>query len=138
VLPGNRGSKLWPDSAVALISRSNGLPPVAGHEAKRLLASGQTCTGTAPLRRIYLLSPGPPGTPIRIAPAAPQDAIPALLEAAFRIDLRDADLLARQFRFLANVAATVPIRRLVYPRDFGALPAVCQRILEDTAEDAAL
>lgn len=133
VLPGNRGSKLWPDSAEALLSPAARLPTVAGHEAKRLLASGRTANQPAPLRRIYILTPVPPGTPIRIVPATPQETIPALLEAAFRLDLRDSNLLARQFRFLMQVAATVPIRRLDYPQDFGALPVVCERILEDAA-----
>jgi len=133
VLPGNRGSKLWRDSAEALLSPATKLPVVAGHEAKRLLASGSTANRPAPLRRIYLLTPAPPGTPIRIEAATPRETLPALLEAAFRIDLRDTDLLGRQFRFLVQVAAKVPIRQLVYPKDFGALPVVCERILEDAA-----
>ena len=133
VLPGNRGSKLWPDSAEALISPSTSLPAVAGNESKKLLTAGRIVRQPAPLHRIYLLNPAAPDTPVRIVQATPQETIPALLEAAFRLDLNDADLLERQFRFLVHLAATVPFRRLDYPQHFGALPVVCERILEDAA-----
>jgi hypothetical protein len=133
VLPGNRGSKLWPDSAEALLTPATRLPGVAGYEAKRLLASDRTADQPAPLRRIYILTPLPLGAPVRIVPATPQETIPALLEAAFRLDLHDTNLLSRQFQFLLQVAAKVPIRQLIYPQDFGALPEVCARILEDAA-----
>jgi hypothetical protein len=133
VLPGHRGSKLWPDSAQALLESGGSLPPVAGNPAKRMLALRRAAKEPAPLRRIYIITPAPPGAPAEIVPAGPPEAIPALLEAAFRIDPRDAELLSRQFRFLMKVAAETPLRRLRYAHDFAALPALCQRILEEAA-----
>ena len=133
VLPGHRGSKLWPDSAEALLESGGSLPPVAGNPAKRMLAARRACRGPAPLRRIYLLTPAPLGGPAEIAPADASEAVPALVEAAFRIDPGDSGLVARQFRFLMRVAAGAPIRRLRYAHDFGGLPALRERILEEAA-----
>lgn len=133
VLPGHRGSKLWPDSAEALLEAGGSLAPVPGSPRKRMLASRRATQVPSPLRRIYILTPGPPGTPAEIVPANSQEVIPALLEAAFRIDMRDSELLSRQFRFLMKLAAETSIRRLRYAHDFAALPAVCERILEEAA-----
>ena len=133
VLPGHRGSKLWPDSAEALLESGGSLPPVAGNPAKRMLAARRASRGPAPLRRIYLLTPAPLGASAEIAPADASEAVPALVEAAFRIDPGDSELVARQFRFLMRVAAGAPIRRLRYAHDFGGLPALRERILEEAA-----
>jgi hypothetical protein len=133
VLPGHRGSKLWPDSAEALLESGGSLPRVHGNPSKRMLASRRAAQKPGPLRRIYVLSPAPSGTPAEIVLADPGEAIPALIEAAFRIDPSDSELLARQFRFLMRVAAETPIRRLRYAHDFAALPVLCERILEEAA-----
>jgi hypothetical protein len=96
-----------------------------------MLASRRAGNVPSALRRIYILTPAPPGALAEILPATAQEVIPALLEAAFRIDTRDADLLSRQFRFLMKVAAETPIRRLRYAHDFAALPALCERIVQE-------
>jgi hypothetical protein len=129
VLPGHRGSKLWPDSAAALsVAPSTAVP---GNAAKRLLISDLPSGGALPLRSIYLLVPSP--APVSIAPAGIHEAVPALVEAAFRLDLTDAAMLARQFQFLTRLVTRVPVRRLVYPHEFGALASVRDRILADLA-----
>ncbi|MBZ5586241.1 MAG: hypothetical protein LAQ30_29465 [Acidobacteriia bacterium] len=133
VLPGHRGSRLWPDSAEAL-SAGRALHALAGHPSKRALAAGQEPRAEAPLRGIYILEPAPSAAPLEIVPAGPQQVVPALLESSFRLDLRNSELLSRQFRFLMRLAASVPIRLLRYPHSFPALPALCRRILADAAE----
>lgn len=132
VMPGHRGSKIWPDSAEALVSRAV-LPNVAGHGVKKMLVLPDTVIDPAPLQRIYILAPASASSAPQISSATPQEILPALLEATFRIDISDSGLLARQFRFLGRLAASVPIRRLTYPHNFAALSSVCQCILEDAA-----
>ncbi|HWR51692.1 MAG TPA: hypothetical protein VN428_11330 [Bryobacteraceae bacterium] len=128
---GNRGSKLWPDSAEALCGDHGSLPAVTGHEAKKLLESEAVPPRCAPLSRIYLLDPGPRDAAPSLGEAHPSQGVPILLEAAFRLDLTDADMLARQFRFLMSVVSAVPLRRVRYSHDFAALPTVCDLILAD-------
>lgn len=129
--PGNRGSKLWPDSAEALCGDAGSLGSVAGHDSKKLLERETVPPRSAPLRRIYLLDAGPQHIPSSVSEGRPSEALPVLLEAAFRLDLTDGEMLARQFRFLAQVISSVPVRRVRYSHDFGLLPSVISMILAD-------
>jgi hypothetical protein len=59
------------------------------------------------------------------------EAFPVLVGASFPLDLTDHAMLARHFRLIVSVAATVPIRRLTIPNDFTALPAVRAAVIAD-------
>jgi hypothetical protein len=60
-----------------------------------------------------------------------------LIEAAYRLDIRDRAMLARQFRFLARVVARLPAAALRFPRNFAWLPAVREVVFQDLAAGKA-
>jgi len=53
------------------------------------------------------------------------------VSASFPLDLTDYGMLARHFRYIVRVAATVPLRRLVIPNDFSALATVRDAVIAD-------
>jgi hypothetical protein len=59
---------------------------------------------------------------------APAHAVFELAKSSFLVDPYDRDLLAQQFRLLSRVAASVPVFRFDYPRDYDALHAACEAI----------
>ncbi|MBF6569726.1 MAG: hypothetical protein IVW54_12720 [Candidatus Binataceae bacterium] len=62
-----------------------------------------------------------------------RDGLVELLNASFRLDLVNREILSREFRFFERMALKVPIRRLRMPDDFAALPAVQSAVLNDLA-----
>ena len=135
--PAYPGVRLWDDSFQALMIDSGRGLPVAQYTSKtRLLGDVATFRGDPlPLARIYFLKRPVTddtslGTPT-ITRVSPAEAFPELVGASFPLDLTDTAMLARHFRFITRVAAAVPLRRLVIPNDFSALPAVRAAVLAD-------
>jgi hypothetical protein len=135
--PAYPGVRLWDDSYKALMSDSEPSQPVAQYTSKTRLLGDASSFRVAPLRlaRIYLLyratAAGVAPTVARVSSA---EAFPLLVSASFPLDLTDPVMLARHFRFIVRVAATVPIRRLTIPNDFSALPLVRDAVITDLAE----
>jgi hypothetical protein len=135
--PAYPGVRLWDESLNALMSQAERGEPVAQYTSKtRLLGDASAFRADRlPLARIYLLR-RPDGicaaaaTP-EIARVPPAQAFPVLVGASFPFDLTDAAMLTRHFRFIARIAATVPIRRLTIPNDFSALPTVRAAVIDD-------
>jgi hypothetical protein len=138
--PAYPGLRLWGDALAALGGARAPSRPVAHYTSKRRLRARERRTprlaARHPLARVYALAP--PAAGERGAPAAPRlerlsrrEGLVELIAAAFRLDIADRGMLARQFGFLARVASRVPVRRLRVPRDFAGLPAVRAAILAD-------
>jgi hypothetical protein len=136
-MPAYPGVRLWDDSLKALMADADRGQPVAQYTSKtRLLGDAATFRADSmPLARIYFLQrPTEEDATVtspavsRIAAAA---AFPMLVGASFPLDLTDYGMLARHFRFIVRVAATVPLRRLVIPNDFSALAAVRDAVIAD-------
>lgn len=72
----------------------------------------------------------------RIEPLTPRDALVELVRSSFVLDVDDRETQLRLFRFLERVVERVPVRRLVVPDRFDALPAVREAILADLADPA--
>jgi hypothetical protein len=131
IYPGHAASKLWRDSAAALASAAPAAPrPVAGHDGKLWHGLAPAARAALPLRALYLVDPAGPGEAFTITPALPGQSVAALLAAAFRLELNDADELARQFQLLMRLAATVPVFHLGYAHDFSTLPSLCRALLD--------
>jgi hypothetical protein len=141
-MPAYPGVRLWEESFKALrdsIGRRG--TPVAQYTAKtRQLGDIEGFSAEPlPLSRIYLLArhaahdSGGQALAPRLDPLKPGEAFAALMAATFPLDITDNAMLARHFRLLSHVAAEIPIRRLAFPTDFGALPAVHSLILDDQA-----
>jgi len=131
-VPSYRASRLWPDAARALLGTERAFPAVAHYTDKRLIgARGDRTCEPVRLTRIYLLEPSDGAESVSIAPVSPRQALMELVEAAFRLDIRDRAMLARQFTFLARVVARVPAAALRFPWGFAGLPAVREAVLRD-------
>ena len=65
---------------------------------------------------------------VRRLPAA--EALPALLPHAFILDVEDRERVRGHFGRMADLSAEIPVHVIDYPRDFTALPAVCEAILK--------
>jgi hypothetical protein len=60
----------------------------------------------------------------------------ALTQNTFNTVLTDSERLIRQFAFATNVASSVPVKLLTYPRALDFLPTVRQAILADVTRTA--
>jgi hypothetical protein len=141
-VPAYPGFRLWNDTARALKADATAAMPVAGYTAKvRMLArdcGAKFPRRPVPLQRIYRLVRGRIGRHKIRAPAvqtlAPRDALIELVSASFPLDVRDQAMLERHFRVMERVASEIPLRRVLIPDDFDALPAVRETILHDLVQ----
>jgi hypothetical protein len=141
-MPAYPGVRLWEESFRALGGsiRERGTP-VAQYTAKtRQLGDAEGFRAEPlPLGRIYLLErqPAEASPSASLAPRVEHlkagEAFAALMASTFPLDITDSTMLARHFRLLSRVAAEIPIRRLILPTDFAALPAINSLILRDCA-----
>lgn len=136
-VPSYQALRLWPDAARALLGAECVVPVVAHYTDKRLVgAGGNGLPGPAPLTRIYLLEPSGATEAVSIAPVSKRHALMKLVEAAFRLDIRDRAMLARQFCFLARLVAQVRVVKLRFPKDFARLSGVRETVLSDRGAGA--
>jgi hypothetical protein len=139
-LPGYQGLRLWPDSVAAIGAQSQTSIAVAEYSSKARMVRGtlgRLCDEAKPLRRIYRVyrtteSYGAP----RIEWLEGAQRLMVLVEGAYRLDLGDSAMLARQFRYLSRLSEMVPIKALFLPDDLSALPAACEVVRRDLADDA--
>ena len=140
VHPGIPRLKLFPSVARRLFGPSlEGTLMIRGTSKLVLpLSAGQTVRRLVPLRALYVLSePGPRGSRrparVRFERLSGREAFLEVIRAAFNLLVVERGRLAAQFAFAARVVATVPVRRLTYPRRLSSLPAVCDILLADLA-----
>ena len=124
--PAYPGVRLWED-VLSAVDDGGQLLPVGGHTAKqRWLPRGVRAlfpTDVQPLKRIYrLMRPQgarqPHAIPAsRLEPMSAREAFMELVDATFRIDAIDRDMLTREFRFWEYAALAVPMRWLWLEND---------------------
>ena len=137
-VPAYPGLRLWGDARGYLFGDNGGHKSVAHYSDKRRIdiesKSGAYCAEPQPIKRLYDIadpSDGEGKTNIVIEPLSARDSFMSLVRCAFRLDITDHKMLIQQFHFLKQVASTISVRRLVFPRDFNLLPAVREAILND-------
>lgn len=138
VIPIYSGLRLWPDTISALFGNQTQYPQVAHDTNKRRLRFEHEGlrfpTDRIPLYRLYMLAPPDDLTQMRgdtiISPLSSREAIMALVNCAYRLDITDRDMLKRELRELSQLAASVGLWRLAIPRDFSLLPMAHQTILQ--------
>jgi hypothetical protein len=135
--PAYPGVRLWDDSFEALMTDADhGLPVAQYTDKSRLLGGTETFRADSlPLTRIYFLR-RPVGENVAvmrptITRMAAPEAFPLLVSASYPLDLTDQAMLRRHFQFIVRVATNVPLRRLLIPNDFSALPAVREAVMAD-------
>jgi hypothetical protein len=102
------------------------------------LGKGQAVREAMPLKAIYLV-PQPTTrmnratARVRIESLSERDSFLELIGAAFNLVVLERPRFVNQFAFATQLTASVPVRRLIYPRRLSALPAVCDALLADVA-----
>ena len=137
--PGPHRLKLFPEVAKQVLGgRAQGVP--MNNLTPKLILALQPCEfhdRPALLSGMYVLTPERAGAlprlRITIRPISQKNAVLELLRGTFNYRVCEPDRLQRQLRHAAEVASTIPIKRLSYPRRLAALPSVRERILADLA-----
>lgn len=130
VLPAYPGLRLRRDAMGRLGAIGNDAP-LAGYTDKRRLALGVAGSGAPrephPLLAVYALD-DVHAAEFAVRALAPRDAAMELLSRAFRFEIEDRAMLARQLDFFARVAMDVPVFRVSAPRDLDRLPELRRAI----------
>jgi hypothetical protein len=134
--PGAPRVKLYPEIAKKILGpRVRGLR-LTRHTPKIIipLAGARAQQTPAPLKAIYMLTP-PVSRHTRqgvtIRRLAPRRAFLEVVRSTFNMAVTDPDRLERQFRLASDVALTVPVKMLSYPRKLSMLAAARDAILRD-------
>lgn len=143
VHPGMPRLKLFPSIASRLLGTEVREPRMNTGTSKLVLPLGtrQAVREAVPLKAMYLL-PQPTKRVNRAAPRvrieslSERDAFLELIGAAFNLVVLERPRVANQFAFATQLASSVPVRRLMYPRRLSALPAVCDALIADVADAA--
>jgi len=140
VVPGYGGLRLWPDSIEAAFNDGSLLRTMQDRQKRRVQVAGMSPASPVRLPRLYLVTSarGTDDSRIRIEGVPPRNAFMELVRHAFRLDLGDRSMLARQFRSLQRLVECVPICRLIYPREFEHLQAVAAAVADDLRSAAML
>lgn len=134
VHPGVPRIKLFPAVARRLLGSNLRSSPMNAITPKLVIPLGaaRIVSRAVPLAAIYVLSKPRPGRrAIRIEPLSRADALIEVIRGAFNLLVVSRKRLTNQFAFAADLATSVPIRRVSYPRTFAALPGVCDAIASD-------
>jgi hypothetical protein len=123
------GARLWPDSVRAVGKSLRSSAPVAHYTRKRRLdASHLACQPVAmPLSRIFILDrPSARGrrASLELTRLRGADAVVALLECTFQLDIHDADAVRRTFERQSHLVRALPVHRLSYPWQLARLAEV--------------
>lgn len=124
--------RLNPDAYLgAMGANSPVLGPVASYNDKvRVEVASLPTHERLPVRVIYQLGANlAPGTSPRVSALTPRAACISLLRQAFAVDLRDPAQMQPILRFHGQLAASVPVFELAYPRQFDAGHALVSRLL---------
>lgn len=131
VLPSHPSIRLWKDSEQALISpTATKAPPVQFTSKSRFLSGAEIafCETPRPLQQIYLLGEGKTAQFV-CNPISPAAALIELVKHAFILDSTAPTLLTKQFAALSDLTRRIPCYHLDYPRDFTAVTAIRQAII---------
>jgi hypothetical protein len=86
------------------------------------------------LRAFYVLARPQPGrrrSEIRVDTLSPGSAVVELLRASFNLTVNSPERERARFALASELARTVPVKRLTYPRSLAMLPKVCDAVLRD-------
>ncbi len=135
VVPSYPGLRLWEDSLAGLDWKDAALAPSAHYTEKRRIQADRgslaVCRAAVPLAKIFVLEPPAPGgtQPLSITALRPSEALIELVQRSYCLDITDRERIREQFELLGRVAASAPVARLRFPRDYSRLAAVREAIL---------
>lgn len=132
--PGLPCLKLMPRIASKLLGPGANASPINPFTCKRVIRLDQTQVASEPipLRAVYALKPAPKYSQrFTIRKLTGQKAWQALTSNTYNPSARDAERLAEQFTWAANLAEQLPVKSLSYPRSLRMLPHVVERIVSN-------
>lgn len=133
--PNAAGFRMWQDSASQFADPSS---PAAGGREKARIAAGESlpfCDRAVPLRALYFLGDGSSAAPA-IAPLGRPQALAALINHVFLLDVEDRVRLRQLITALGELVDAVACFSLDYPREFTALPCVVAAIRDHAFVEA--
>jgi len=143
--PGVPRLKLFESVHHALLQPRFAAAPMNNGTGKAVVALGpdETTDRVLPLTAFYVLSdPEEPVVEgeeaIAIEPVEGRDAFLAVTRAAFNLIVLDRQRCANQFAWAARLSGAIPVRRVSYPRRLSLLPAVCDAVIADARQRAAI
>ena len=140
--PGYPGLRLWRAVVDELGWRDHAQDSVAHYTAKlralRKIPAAEFPLQEFVLRAIYVLESREESSDVEFIELSPRDRMMGLLSYAFRLDVTDRVMLARQFQRMEEFAGMAPIRKLRLPRHAQRIPNVRERILADANESSAV
>jgi hypothetical protein len=144
VWPGHPRLNLWPDSASALYGAADHLPRLTPADGvnhwwdKRYVdldREREFQRTPLPLAAVYVLGAriAAGGAP-RIEPITPRDALMTLVEETYVSYALDGPMRAEEFRALAGLVRSVPVRRVTAGDDRRRLLDLCEAVVEDLGD----
>lgn len=132
VLPHAPSIRLWSDSLAKLAPVASELSHCPGSPKPRLKAGTQLPFAKAPLplKRVYVLGDDR-AEGVALVPLSPADTVLAWASNGFILDIKDRERLAANLRWAARMVASIPARRLEYPRRYERLDEVVAAVLAD-------
>ena len=148
VHPTERGVSLWHDSLAAVGSefpQTRRLPAYGTkYRARREISASDlvwpmpgSSHGIPVAAAFHLPRPSGEEVSVTAEPMTAPDKHLRLARSFQRLDVTDRDFLKRQFGFVSQFIAAVPLRRLCYPRVYSCLPDVQLTVLSYAARGAA-
>lgn len=134
--PGPPRIKLYPEMARLLFSEPLPGAPMTDETTKRVLplSPAQFQSAPVPLRRLYVLSPPRrrgSRAGVRIRKARPGKAFLDMLRNTFNVSIVEPARLQQQFEQFQQLATSVPVRTLHYPREVSSLGRLRESVLRD-------
>ena len=138
-VPSYPGLRLWPEAVSTMIADSINTSLVAHYSTKRRIRTGNNqlpfAADRVPLNRLYVLEESNDlDDKIEINKLPPQKAFFTISDHAYRLDIKERNLLKDQFHFVSSLVKSFPVYSLTFPRDFSLLPVVRQTILDHLSE----
>lgn len=131
VAPATTGICVWADSFAALDLPARRSIPMPGYPGKRRFVSGnEVNTAPMPLNAIVLLERSADAREARLVPVPPIEALGCSTRERIRFNPAETTgaELRETFAALSTVVQVTPCFRLSYPPDYGALPAIVERL----------
>lgn len=126
VSPSHPSIRLWEDSRAALVHADAVLSaPVQYTSKSRVMSDNllRACREPQRLHHVYLLGDGVADA-VTIEPVTPREALIGLVNHSFMLDTSTAQVMARHFEALSQMAALPMFFRLDYPRRYDMLETV--------------
>lgn len=142
VVPSYPGVRLNDDSARAADADDRG-EPVAHYSAKRRVTGGGFAFGhqALPLARVYVIGSRDTlerATKVSVSVATKRDAMYALIDYTFHLDVAYAPRIRETFELAADIVERHGVHQLAYPWSLGSSDVVADAVLADTLAAAPI